>query len=406
MSGPATSASGAPPVPPGQLTVAPSADDVRVFLAELNRWVASLRSGLDRLDADAQLASNPDSYTPDIALAMSLCQSIGARRDELVTVWDSGRVGPSELARLAVLMWGRLPDPLGAASAFTLSEAGTLVIALVDRLTAALSADAVAGSGVAGRITLMQAAIGRCRSQAEVLGVSSSRIDEIASQLTSALATKDRERILGTVATFDPEITAIERDLIKETSLRTSTARLLATLQTRFGELESRAATVGALAERCQSRISGLAKVAVPSVIALGPPPVGSTSGASTVSDGAAARDELDRYAARLDQQTAALDDVEAHYEAPLQARDDLRGLLGAYETRAARSGLAEDAVLTGAFRAARDVLWSAPCDLRAAEKLVESYQQAVRIAVGADRSVEPIAIEPIEPSGREGRLV
>ena len=414
MSGPSSAAPGtassstasAPPVPPGQLTVAPSADEAREFLAELNRWVATLRTGLDRLDADAQLASDPDAYTPDIALAMSLCQSIGARRDELVTVWDSGRVGPSELARLAVLMWGRLPDPLGAASAFTLSEAGTLVVALVDRLTAALSTDAVAGSGVAGRITLMRAAIDRCRSQAEVLGISASRIDEIAAQLTSALATKDRERITQTVAAFDPEITTIERDLIKETSLRTSTARLLATVQTRFAELESRATTVGALAQRCQSRIAGLAEVAVPSMVALGPPPVRSTSAASTAADWAAARDELDRYGARLDHLAAALGDAEEHYSAPLQARDDLRGLLGAYETRAARSGLAEDAGLTAAFRAAHEVLWSAPCDLHAAENLVERYQQAVRIAVGADRLVEPIASEPVGPLGSEGRPV
>ena len=108
------------------------------FLEALDRWATALRGVLESLDAASQQATNPSAYTADVTLAMSLSQSISARRDELVTAWDSGRVGPDEMAKLAVLLWGRLPDPLGAPSAFTLSEACTLVAALADRLTIAL----------------------------------------------------------------------------------------------------------------------------------------------------------------------------------------------------------------------------------------------------------------------------
>ena len=91
-------------------------------------------------------------YTGDVTLAMSLVHSIASRHDELVSAWDSGRVDDAVLARIGVLLWGRLPDPLGAPSAFTLSEAGTLAAALVDRLVAELATDPLAGSGVAGRV--------------------------------------------------------------------------------------------------------------------------------------------------------------------------------------------------------------------------------------------------------------
>jgi hypothetical protein len=383
-----TTALETPPVPPGQLTVSPSASETRAFLAALDRWVAALRAALDELDAGAQLATDPDAYTSEITLAMSLCQSIVSRRDELVTAWDSGRVGPEELARIAVLLWGRLPDPLGAASAFTLAEATTLATALTDRLAAALATDAVAGSGVAGRITAVRAVFGRCRSQAEVLGIGLAALDELEARLDAAIDSKDRERITATVATVETEASSIEHDLIEETTLRTDTARLLATLRDRYAELEPRAGAIAALADRCRSRIVGAPNLAVPSVAVLGPPPALAVD-ASTSSDWAAARAALDAYQHRLDRCAAALGEAEEQYGAPLRARDDLRGLLGAYHTRAARSGLAEDAALTDAYRAAHDNLWSAPCDLDKARELVDRYQHAVRVAVGVERAVE-----------------
>lgn len=305
-----------PPVPPGQLTVAPSAAEAQAFLAALEGWTAGLHATLDRLDADAQLVSEPALYTSDITLAMALCQSISVRRDELNAVWDSGRVGPDELAALAVLMWNRLPDPLGASTAFTITEAGTLAAALTDRLTVALAAD---GS-----------------------------------------------------------------------SLLVSTAARFTALTSRYTEFTERAVAIEQLAERCRSRMSDAPDLAVPSIRALGPPPLVALGHGSDEHAWAAARGRLDEYAARLEELAAVLDEIEVQFTLPLRARDDLRGLLGAYETRAARSGLAEDHTLTAAYRAAHEVLWSAPCDLAVANELVERYQHAVRAAVGAERAVEP----------------
>ncbi|WP_236245136.1 hypothetical protein [Streptomyces sp. CC210A] len=62
---------------------------------------------------------------------------------------------------------------------------------------------------------------------------------------------------------------------------------------------------------------------------------------------------------------------------APLAIRAELRGRLDACRARLSRQGLAEDALLVERYDAARRMLWSAPCDLRAAEQAVLRYRQA-----------------------------
>ncbi|MFD3451023.1 hypothetical protein ACFWVC_02490 [Streptomyces sp. NPDC058691] len=63
---------------------------------------------------------------------------------------------------------------------------------------------------------------------------------------------------------------------------------------------------------------------------------------------------------------------------APLAVRAELRGRLDAYRAKVARHGLAEDPLLMERYDQARRLLWSAPCDLRAAESAVLRYQRAV----------------------------
>jgi hypothetical protein len=63
--------------------------------------------------------------------------------------------------------------------------------------------------------------------------------------------------------------------------------------------------------------------------------------------------------------------------------RDELRGLLDAYRAKAGRLGAAEDPGLAQLYAQVRELLWTAPCDLRVASAAVTSYQQAV-LAIGA----------------------
>ncbi|WP_104818619.1 hypothetical protein [Kitasatospora sp. MMS16-BH015] len=69
---------------------------------------------------------------------------------------------------------------------------------------------------------------------------------------------------------------------------------------------------------------------------------------------------------------------------APLAARAELRGRLEAYKAMAARLDVAEDPEVVERFEKARWLLWSAPCDLRAAADAVARFQQALRPAATA----------------------
>jgi hypothetical protein len=94
--------------------------------------------------------------------------------------------------------------------------------------------------------------------------------------------------------------------------------------------------------------------------------------------------DEIDRQAAAA---AAACREAERVAGALLERREELRGLLDAYQARAARLGAAEDPGLTTLAARARELLWTAPCDLGAASAAVTSYQQAV---LALSRQVRP----------------
>jgi hypothetical protein len=70
--------------------------------------------------------------------------------------------------------------------------------------------------------------------------------------------------------------------------------------------------------------------------------------------------------------------DAERQATELIDRRDELRGLLDAYQARAAKLGGAEDSELEKRYDRARDLLWTAPCDLPAAAAAVTGYQQAV----------------------------
>ena len=87
---------------------------------------------------------------------------------------------------------------------------------------------------------------------------------------------------------------------------------------------------------------------------------------------------ELDLLERELATATAGFKEAERAVVAAMAKRDELRGLLGAYKAKAARLGGAEDPGLAQRYDVARSLLWTAPCDLAAAEAAVTAYQQAV----------------------------
>ena len=122
----------------------------------------------------------------------------------------------------------------------------------------------------------------------------------------------------------------------------------------------------------------------------------------STSLDARLAALETLKAAGRWDRLAAELDAIEKEAAAELEhsreaeraatgalgRRDELRGLLEAYQAKAARLGAAEDMGLTARYQQARDLLWTAPCDLTAASAAVTDYQQAI-LALGGRRQAQ-----------------
>jgi hypothetical protein len=63
---------------------------------------------------------------------------------------------------------------------------------------------------------------------------------------------------------------------------------------------------------------------------------------------------------------------------APIEARDQFRALLEAYQVKAKRLGLLEDPRLADIFDRAHGALYTAPTDLARAARLVRSYQESL----------------------------
>jgi hypothetical protein len=92
---------------------------------------------------------------------------------------------------------------------------------------------------------------------------------------------------------------------------------------------------------------------------------------------------ELDRCEAELAAAAGQTRDLTQAAAAAVARRDELRGLLGAYKAKAARLGGAESVALAEHYDQAHELLWTAPCDLAAAQAAVTAYQRAILATEG-----------------------
>jgi hypothetical protein len=88
--------------------------------------------------------------------------------------------------------------------------------------------------------------------------------------------------------------------------------------------------------------------------------------------------DELAALARDTDRARDRASEVRDTATALLGRRSELRGRLDAYKVKAARLRLSEDAEVAALYQEAYDLLWTVPCDLRAATRALNRYQQAI----------------------------
>ena len=182
------------------------------------------------------------------------------------------------------------------------------------------------------------------------------------------------------------DVTRLDR-LRERAAASVSRAAGLAALRENAGQrITAVAVTVSAARDAWQdamaARESALAKVSGELPV---PPDVHGLAGQLAALDTLQAAGRWSRLASELDlleEQAAAAAkgcrDAERQAAALLDRRAELRGLLEAYQAKAAQCGGAEDSELDERHGRARDLLWTAPCDLPAAADAVTAYQQAV----------------------------
>jgi len=146
----------------------------------------------------------------------------------------------------------------------------------------------------------------------------------------------------------------------------------------------AQANAVAAWQDALQARQLAAAKIADAFLPAV-PPAYRGTSLDRASLDGLASAGQWQRLSAEIDRaergltaETAAYRKAADDAESALSRREELRGMLQAYKAKAARLGGAEDFGLTERYDAARELLWTAPCDLGAAADAVAAYQQAI----------------------------
>jgi len=272
----------------------------------------------------------------------------------------------------------------------------------------------------AGRppVTLMTAVAAMRRSFAEVTDVTSAvetvwaavgpPLDAAAAELASSralaagLGPETEAALRDAEADLDAARAASNGDplaLIADGRVDTSAADRL---QARAAELGARIAELSRLRSQARARIDALAAAAgaaradredalaawqrAAALVAMAPPRPPDvadprSAGLAALAAGAQwsrLQAELDRCEAELAASAAQTQEVRRLAAAALARRDELRGLLGAYKAKAARLGASEDVAVSGRYDQARDLLWSAPCDLDAAQAAVSGYQQAI----------------------------
>jgi hypothetical protein len=361
------------PAAPGKLGEPLAVDAARSYLLDLGRWRDARKRELDLLDEASLRAAEPELYTPDVTLSMSLWQAVDDRYTQLTKVWDDGRVDVVARDKLAQLVWGRLESGgLGV----NLVEACRLSDALAAQLRARLSFDPRAAEAGA-RVAALRASLERLRelvkqeptwaAQIELLAT---RVDDVAAR---AVRGADVDPVL---AGLEADAARAERDLVVTTARRRNAARSaeqaaaqLVTDRLRaeneMRALSAREDRARELAERCVAAVADPPRLAVPDVEALGPVPEG--------------RADLDAYLKRLGDVARALEMVERAYGGPLEELDELRGLLGGYLTRAARTGRVADPAVARAAAAARGAVETVPVRLGDVRALVTRFADLVR---------------------------
>jgi hypothetical protein len=325
----------------------------------------------------------------------------------------TGHLGPRELAAITSLLTGPSiqlaagPAPLAGRDLADSGREDLTVVAAVTRMrhafgqiTEVVSAAEQVWNEMTGKLDAVAAELGRVTPLAASLGdealtgnlaAAQSKLARLRDTLSSDPLSLWQGPGAGTVDTSGAD--RLQERVTAAVTRVDELVRVRDDARQRIAEVAMAAAAARAA---CEDAVAAWQRAAEKiAAAALPPPPAGLAdvtarlAGLDTLlADGRWPRlaSELDGVERELTAATTNFRDTERAVVSAMSKRDELRGLLGAYRAKAARLGAAEDAALAERYDRAQGLLWTAPCDLRAAAEAVDGYQQAVLALGGQPR--------------------
>lgn len=408
------SGSATPSVPSPPLT----RDGVDQALAELAERYEQLATAMYALDTHpgheflrttqvtgASLALREELQTRAATLWAQF-STLGEMRERAVqTRARRNRPGDTELGELTLLLCdpvvGLDSDGVPTAGTSTppaervrLDELATAVASGCGELTGKVDQLAAAVTAAVDRITPMTDALAAADTLADQLGLGPGRgLAPLADELADL-----RERVLDDPLTgsadaivdarlrrLATDIDATRERFTRLDQLRRSAPQRLAAAGTVLDALAAAEAAAG------EAYRTALTKIVTPGLPAL-------ADAAATLRDDLAAvtrlagagdwgafGDDLLAWEHAVERATVRARELREAAVGLLARRTELRGRLQAYQSKAVRLGVVEEPTVAARYAEARDLLWTSPCDLRAATRAVLGYQQA--IAAAGDRA-------------------
>ncbi|MBV9205560.1 MAG: hypothetical protein JO037_09190 [Actinobacteria bacterium] len=391
--------------PQAEAAVKAAVDERGAIQANLLELDASFgKRLLDGAELTGETATRWDAAAATLATLWQVYSAYSAVIDQAAGA-VTRRPGARELATITALLTGPSvqlapgPAPLAGRDLADTGREELTLAAAIARMRAAFTAVAEVVSAaeqvwneIAGRLDAAGAELARVTPLAASLGDEAVTADlaATAGTLAGLRATLNSDPLALWRAGASPVVDVSDADRLRERANAAAArvdalVRLRDDARRRVAEVKTAAATARSAREDAVAAWQrAAARIAAPAL----PPEPEDLAGLSArlaaldplLAGGRWTRleSELDLLTRALAAETAKFREAERTVVTLIARRDELRGLLGAYKAKAARLGAAEDAGLADRYDRARDLLWTAPCDLDAAAAAVTGYQQAV----------------------------
>jgi len=338
----------------------PSATEITQLLADWNEWVASRTDSLLSLDERVRSAGTAGDEA-DVAASFVCRKAITDRLQKVAELAQRDRASATELSAQP------LHDDLGELVGNSLVDAATLLDAVLQRVEQSVAGREQDEVRTATTAAAADADLTIAARLAEELGMQANQVAHLREELNRRADLPEVAREAATVRA-SLEAAAKERDRVLQQWSEVG-ARLEALTVTEVRVRE--------LAARCREKVLQAPPLAVPSVAT-----VGATLPDVTGLTWIALRGRVTPVLTQVDRVAAALTEAERRFQAALDRRDELRGLVQAFADKASTGGVMELPELDTLYQEAKAVLWAAPCDLDRGTEIVERYVALVNTKV------------------------